>query len=47
MVGYHYIFLIFKYFEVYPDLNEVVSVSSNLIWAVAIFPNVYNTCNSE
>jgi len=27
MVSYHYMFLIFKYFEVYPDFNEVVSIS--------------------
>jgi len=42
MVGYHYMFLILKCFEVYPNLNEVVSISLNLIWAVAICPNVYN-----
>jgi len=43
MVDYHYRFLIFKYFKVYPNLNEVVSISPNLIGAVAIYPNVYNT----
>ena len=42
MVGYHYMLLILKYFKVYPNLNEVVSTSPNLIWAVAIYPNVYH-----
>jgi len=42
MVSYHYMFLILKYFEVYPNLNKVVSISPNLIWAVAIYPYVYN-----
>jgi len=42
MVGYHHMFLILLYFEVYPNLNEVVSISPNFIWAVAIYPNVYN-----
>jgi len=41
MVSYHCLFLILKYFEVYPNLNEVVSISPNLIWAVAIYLNVY------
>ena len=41
MVSYHCLFLILKYFEVYPNLNEVVSMSPNLIWAVAIYLNVY------
>jgi len=47
MVGYHYMFLIFTYLEVYPNLNELVSISPNFIWAVAIYPNVYNICKSE
>jgi len=47
MVGYHYMFLIFKYFEVHPNLNVVVSVIPNVIWAVAIYPNVYNICKSD
>jgi len=28
-------------------LNEVVSVVPNLIWAVAISPNIYYVCKSE
>jgi len=28
-------------------LKEVVSIGSNLIWAVAIYPNIYNICKSE
>ena len=47
MVGYRYMFLILQYFEDYPNLNEVVSINPNLIWAVAIYPNVYNICKSE
>jgi len=35
-------FLILKYFEVYPNLNNVVSLGPNLIWVVAIYPNVSN-----
>jgi len=35
-------FLILKYFEVYPNLYDITSISPNLIWAVAIHPNVYN-----
>jgi len=31
MVGYHYMLLNLKYFEVYPNFNEVVSISPNLI----------------
>jgi len=46
MMGYHYMFLILQYFKVYPNLNEVVSINANLIWAVAIYPNVYNICKS-
>ena len=42
MVGYHYMFLTFKCFLVYPNLNEVVSVGSNLIWTVIIWPDIYN-----
>ena len=44
MVSYHHMFLILKYFEVYLNLNEIVSpkTSPNLIWAVAIYPNIYN-----
>jgi len=42
MVSYHYMFLTFKCFLVYPDLNEVVSIGSNLIWAVVTCPNIYN-----
>jgi len=30
MVGYHYMFIILKYFKVYPNLNEVVSISPSL-----------------
>jgi len=30
--------LILQYFEVYPNLNEVISMNLNLIWAVAIYP---------
>jgi len=40
MMSCHYMFLILQYFEVYPILNEVVSINPNLIWAVAIHPNV-------
>jgi len=40
-------FLIFKYFDVYQNVNEVVLISPNLIWAVAFYPNVYNICKSE
>jgi len=42
-------FQILKYFEVYPNLNEVVSINPNLIWAVVIYPNAYNInmCKSE
>jgi len=29
MVGYHYMFLISKYFQLYPKLNEVVLISPN------------------
>jgi len=47
MVGYHYKFLILQCFEVYPNLNEVVSSNRNLIWAVAIYPNVFNIRKSE
>jgi len=47
MVGFHYMFLILQYFEVYPNFNEIVSVKPNLIWAVRINPNVYNICKSE
>jgi len=47
MVGYQCMFLVLKYFEVYPNLNEVVSISLNLIWAVASYQNVYNICKSE
>jgi len=47
MVGYHCMILILQYFEVYPHLNEVVSINPNLIWAAAIYPNVYNICKSE
>jgi len=49
MVDYHYMFLIFKCFWLYPNLNEVVSIGSNLIWAVVICPNIYNNlvCKSE
>ena len=42
MVGDHHMFLILKRFEVYPNFNEVVPISPNLIWAVAIYPNVPN-----
>jgi len=42
MVGYHYMFLILKCFLVYQNLNEVVSVGSNLIWTVVICLNIYN-----
>jgi len=38
-------FLIIKYFEVYPNLNEVVSISPYVIWAVALYPNVYINAN--
>jgi len=31
----------FKCFLVYPNLNEVVSIGSNLIWTVVICPNIY------
>jgi len=43
-MGYLHMFLILKYFHVYPNLNEVISISpqTNLIWAVGIYPNVYN-----
>jgi len=27
MVGYHYMFLILKYFEVYPNVNEVIQLA--------------------
>jgi len=47
MMGYLCMFPILQHFEVYPNLNEVVSVGPNLIWAVAIYPNVYNICKSE
>jgi len=30
MVGYHYMFLILKYFEVYPNVNEVIQLAQ--IW---------------
>jgi len=42
IVGYHYMFLILKCFWLYSNLNEVVSVGSNLIRAVVIWPNIYN-----
>ena len=42
MVGYHYMFLILNCFLVYTNLNEVVSIGSNLIWTVVICPNIYN-----
>jgi len=43
-MSYLRMFLILKYFHVYPNLNEVISISpkTNLIWAVAIYSNVYN-----
>ena len=40
-------FLIFKCFLLYPNLNEVVSIGPNLSWALVICPNVYNICKSE
>jgi len=46
MVVYHYMFLIFKYFKVYPILNGVVSISPNVISAVGIYP-IKITCKSE
>jgi len=42
MVGYHCRFLILKCSLVSPNLNEVVSVGSSLIWTVVICPNIYN-----
>jgi len=42
MVGYHYMFLILKCFLVHPNLNEIVSIGSNLIWTGVICPNIYN-----
>jgi len=47
MVGYHCIFLILQYLQVYPNLNELVSIHPNLIWAVAIQSNVYSIRKSE
>jgi len=48
MVSYHYyMFLILKCFLLYLNLNEVVSVSPILIWAVVICSNIYNICKSE
>jgi len=32
----------FEMFLVCPNLNEVVSIGSNLNWTVAICPNIYN-----
>jgi len=40
-------FLIFKCYFVYPNFNEVVSIGSNLIWTVAICPNIYNISRGE
>jgi len=45
MLGYHHMFLILQYVEVYPNLNEVISINPSLIWAVAIYPNVYANLN--
>jgi len=45
MVSYHCMFLIFKCFQLYPNLNEVVSIGPNLICVVVICPNIYNICN--
>ena len=42
-----YIFLIIKCFQLYPNLNEVVSVDPILIWAIIICSNIYNICKSE
>jgi len=38
-------FLIVQYFKVYSNLNEVFSINPNLIWVVAIYPNVYANPN--
>ena len=42
MVGYYYMFLILKCFLIYPNLDEVVSIGSNLIWSVVICRDIYN-----
>jgi len=34
-------------FQLYPNLNEVVSVGPILIGAVAMCSNIYNICKSE
>jgi len=47
MVSFHYTFLILKYFYLYPNLNEVVSIDPNLIWALVICPHIYDICRPK
>jgi len=47
MVAYQNMFVIIKCFYLHPNLNEVVSIGSNLIWAAVICPNIFTTSRMQ